>query len=110
MLFIRRRLGLTAILVLPAILHSPEPIYMKLNLVLVTRNHILKRMDHNHRPQVKAMLEMRFYKANFGPQSQTYIILRFHICGRDLANKRRENKKNLFRIRPITILANCTHP
>ena len=94
MLFIRRRLGLTAILVLPAILHSPEPIYMKLNLVLVTRNHILKQMDHNHRPQVKAMLEMRFYKANFGPQTQTYVVLRFHICGRDLANKRRENKKS----------------
>ena len=93
MLFIRR-IGLTAILVLPAILHSPEPIYMKLNLVLVTRNHILKQMDHNHRPQVKATLEMRFYKANFGPQTQTYVVLRFHICGRDLANKRRENKKS----------------
>ena len=93
MLFIRR-IGLTAILVLPAILHSPEPIYMKLNLVLVTRNHILKQMDHNHRHQVKATLEMRFYKANFGPQTQTYVVLRFHICGRDLANKRRENKKS----------------
>ena len=51
-------------------------------------------MDHNHRPQVKAMLEMRFYKANFGPQTQKYVILRFHICGRDLANKRGENEKS----------------
>ena len=67
---------------------------MKLNLVLVMSNDILKQMDHNHRPQVKAMLEMRFYKANFGPQTQTYVVLRFHICGRDLANKRRENEKS----------------
>ena len=66
-------------------------------------------MDHKHRPQVKAMLEMRFYKANFGPQTQTYVILRFHICGRDLANKRRENKKS-FKFGPITILANCIDP
>lgn len=109
-LFFLRRLVLTTIHVLPAILHSPEPIYMKLNLVLVIRNNILKQMDHNLRPQVKAMLEMRFYKANFGPQTRTYVVLRGFIFVEEIWRIKEERTKNPFRIGPITFLANCTHP
>ena len=66
-------------------------------------------MDHNHRPQVKAMLEMRFYKANFGPQVKHISSSGFTFV-EEIWQIKEERTKNLFRIGPITILANCTHP